>query len=163
MKGADMRQLIILIFVATLTTACAPIISVTPGPDEPVSNPTDNGNPTQDQPAMPSYIPQPNDVNLSRAEAFVDEMGLLIRESYPPQITLGISGNLPTPCHQLRANINAPDPENKINVEVYTVVDPAMLCTQVLKPLQENIELGTFPSGHYSVWVNGELAGEFDS
>jgi hypothetical protein len=157
-----MRQLIILIIVAALVTACTPI-ATSPEPDSPVVNPTENGSPTQGQPAMPSYIPQPNDINLSRADAFVDEMGLLIRESFPPQITLGISGNLPTPCHQLRANLNTPDEENKINVEVYTVVDPNMLCTQVLKPFQENIDLGTFPSGHYSVWVNGGLAGEFDS
>ena len=157
-----MRQLIILIIVAALVTACTPI-TTSPEPDSPVVNPTENGSPTEAQPAMPSYIPQPNDINFSRADVFVDEMGLLIRESFPPQITLGISGNLPTPCHQLRANINAPDEENKINVEVYTIVDPNMLCTQVLKPFQENIELGTFPSGHYSVWVNGGLAGEFDS
>ena len=163
MKGTDMRHLIILLIAVTLITACVPMSAGTPGPDAPVVNPTENGNPTQAQPAMPSYAPQPNDINLSRADAFVDEMGLLIRESYPPQITLGISGNLPTPCHQLRANINTPDIENKINVEVYTVVDPNMMCTQVLKPFQENIDLGTFPSGHYSVWVNGELAGEFDS
>lgn len=109
------------------------------------------------------YIPQPDDVKLSRENIFIEEKGLLVRESYPPQIALEISGNLPTPCHQLRAKIAEPDAENKINMDVYTVVDPNMLCTQVLKPFSENIELGTFPSGHYSVWVNGELAGEFDS
>jgi hypothetical protein len=87
----------------------------------------------------------------------------LIRESYPPQITLSLQGNLPTPCHNLRAKISEPDAENKINVEVYTVVDPNMMCTQVLKPFQETVELGTFPNGHYSVFVNGELVGEFDS
>jgi hypothetical protein len=90
-------------------------------------------------------------------------MGLLIRESYPPQIALTISGDLPTPCHQVRAEIALPDAENKIIVDMYTVTDPNMVCTQVLKPFQENIDLGVFPSGHYSVWVNGELAGEFDS
>ena len=110
-----------------------------------------------------SYAPQPEDVNLSRGEIFIEEKGLLIRESYPPQIALGISGNLPTPCHELRAVISEPDAENRINVELYTVVDPNMMCTQVLKPFMENIELGTFPSGHYSVYINGELAGEFDS
>jgi hypothetical protein len=109
------------------------------------------------------YVPQPDDANLTRETLFIEEFGLLIRESYPPQIALGISGNLPTPCHQLRAAISEPDAENKINVEVYTVVDPNMMCTQVLKPFSETIELGTFPSGHYSVWVNGQLAGEFDS
>lgn len=110
-----------------------------------------------------SYAPQPEDVNLSRGEIFIDEKGLLIRESYPPQIALEISGNLPTPCHELRAVISEPDVENRINVEVYSVVDPNMMCTQVLKPFMENIELGTFPGGHYSVYINDELAGEFDS
>jgi hypothetical protein len=32
-----------------------------------------------------------------------------------------------------------------------------------VEPFEATIDLGTYPSGHYSVWVNGELAGEFDS
>jgi|APDOM4702015118_1054815.scaffolds.fasta_scaffold109324_2 hypothetical protein len=156
-----MRHLIVVFLTVLLAAACAP--TPTLEPDAPVVNPPINESPTQELPAMPSYAPQPNDVNFSRENVFIQEMGLLIRESYPPQITLGISGDLPTPCHQLRAEIAPPDSRNKINVDVYTVTDPNMLCTQVLKPFQENIDLGTFPSGHYSVWVNGELAGEFDS
>ena len=109
------------------------------------------------------YAPRPGDAKLTRGNVFIEENGLVIRESYPPQIALGISGNLPTPCHEIRAEISAPDVENKINVDVYSVVDPNMICTQVLKPFMENIELGTFPTGHYSVWLNGEMVGEFDS
>jgi hypothetical protein len=109
------------------------------------------------------YAPKPEDVNLSRGTVFLEEKGLIIRESYPPQIALGISGNLPNPCHALRVVIAKPDAENEINVEVYSVVDSNMLCTEVLKPFSETIELGTFPSGHYSVWVNSEMVGEFDS
>jgi hypothetical protein len=109
------------------------------------------------------YAPKPEDINFSRGNIFIEEKGLLIRESYPPQIALGISGNLPNPCHELRAVIGEPDAEKKINVEVYTVVDPNMMCTAVLKPFSETIELGNFLSGHYSVWVNGEMVGEFDS
>jgi len=112
---------------------------------------------------MMPYAPQPNDANLSRGVIFIEELGLLIHESYPPQIALGFSGNLPTPCHQIRVVVSEPDMDNKINVEVYTVVDPTMMCAEVLKPYTETIELGAFPSGHYSVWVNGQLAGEFDS
>ena len=63
----------------------------------------------------------------------------------------------------MRAVTGKPDQENKILVDVYSVVDPDAVCTQVLEPFQAQIELGTFPSGHYTVWVNGELAGEFDS
>ena len=157
-----MRYLIPLVFCAVLLAACGVMPATgTPEPDLPVS-PSDSPTTAEEPPAM-SYAPQPEDVNLSRGEIFMEENGLLIRESYPPQIALGISGNLPTPCHQLRAMISEPDGENRINVEVYSVVDPNMMCTQVLKPFMENIELGTFPSGHYSVYINDELAGEFDS
>src|SRR4030095_5459758 len=142
-------------------SACGAVTSSTPDPDSPTMGPN-TGSPSE-EPADMSYAPQPNDVNLSREGIFIEEMGLVIRESYPPQISLNMSGNLPTPCHALRAIVNEPDAENKINVEVYTVVDPNTMCTQVLKPFTQNIDLGTFPSGHYTVWVNGESAGAFDS
>jgi hypothetical protein len=32
-----------------------------------------------------------------------------------------------------------------------------------LEPFEANIGLGSFPSGYYSVRVNGEMIGEFDS
>lgn len=156
------KPLTALLLIMVFVNACAQTPTSTPALNSPITSPTEISNPTPEKPVM-SYAPQPNDVNLSRGNIFIEEMGLLIRESFPPQITLGISGNLPTPCHELRAEISQPDPENKINLDVYTVVDPKMLCTQVLKPFHENIDLGTFPTGHYSVWSNGELAGEFDS
>ena len=161
-----MRGLISLAIGAFLLVACGPSpmpATSSPEPDLPVSaTQFPNANPSQEPSAMP-YAPQPSDNNLSRGNVYIEEKGLLIRESYPPQIALSISGNLPNPCHELRAVISEPDAENKIAVEVYTVVDPNIMCTEVLKPFSENIELGTFPGGHYSVWVNGELAGEFDS
>jgi hypothetical protein len=109
------------------------------------------------------FAPKPNDTELAWGSVFINESGLLIRESFPPQITLILSGDLPTPCHELRVDVNEPDPENKINVEVYSVVDPDQVCIQVLEPFQANIDLGTFPTGHYTVWVNGEMVGEFDT
>jgi len=156
------KRLITVLLLASLTAACVPTPTEVPIPDSPSISPITTGLPTEALPAMP-YAPQPGDANLSRENIFIDEMGLLIRESYPPQVSLSISGNLPTPCHALRAEINAPDAENKINLNVYSVVDPNMLCAQMLKPFQENIGLETYPPGHYTVWVNGELAGEYDT
>lgn len=157
-----MSKLRLLLLVVSLAlSACAAPATTTPGPDDPVASPL------TEQPILvdPTKEPiiMPTDGNLSREGIFIDEMGLIIRESFPPQIALTFSGNLPTPCHQIRSVVSDPDAENKINVEVYTLVDPNIMCTQVLKPFTESIELGTFPSGHYSVWVNGQLAGEFDS
>ena len=59
--------------------------------------------------------------------------------------------------------MNPPDDENKIIVDAYSVVDPNMACIQVLEPFQGSIDLGTFPTGHYTVWINDNLAGEFDT
>ena len=166
-----MKYLSILFTIALLIVACTqvPMPSQSPAPepntlppDAPVTSPPQNGSTPMETPDMP-FAPKPDDVNLSRGEVFINEASLLIRESFPPQIVLTLSGDLPTPCHELRVNVPEPDAENKINVDVYSVVDPDQVCTQVLESFQENIELGTFPSGHYTVWVNGELIGEFDT
>jgi len=156
-----------ILFLAVLwITACAPTQAITdvPGtlsPDTAVTNPA--GETPPQQPIENPYAPLPADSSLTRGEVFIEEKGLLVRESYPPQISLSMSGNLPTPCHELRVQVSEPDEKNNIQVEAYSVTDPNMMCTQVLKPFQASIDLGTFPSGHYSVYVNGELAGEFDS
>src|SRR5688500_2638985 len=167
-----MKYLSILFTISLLIVACTqvPLPSQSPvpapnstlPPDAPITNPPPNGSPPMETPDIP-FAPKPGDINLSRGNVFINESGLLIKESFPPQITLSLSGDLPTPCHELRVNAQEPDSENKINVEVYSVVDPDQVCTQVLQPFQENIDLGTFPSGHYTVWVNGDVVGEFDT
>ena len=146
--------------------SCAPMQAGTsePGtlpPDTAVTSPPFDGTPAE--PVPDPYAPQPGDSALIRGNVFIQEMDLLIRESFPPQVTLALRGELPTPCHQLRIQTGEPDTENRIEVEVYTVVDPDLACIQVVEPFEANINLGTFPSGHYSVRVNGEPAGEFDS
>ena len=93
----------------------------------------------------------------------IDRSDLLIMESYPIQIALVLQGSLPTPCHQLRVIAKPPDEQNRIQVDVYSVVDPAMVCVQVIELFEVNIGLGSFPTGHYSVWVNEDLVGEFDA
>src|SRR6185503_7905219 len=81
----------------------------------------------------------------------------------PPEDSIVPNEPIPSPCNQLRAKIGTPDVENKIEVELYSVSDPNQVCAQVLKPFEESIDLGTFPSGHYTVWINGEIVGEFDA
>jgi hypothetical protein len=160
-------RLTLLIIVFTLGLAsCALVQGETsePGtlpPDTAVTNPPLDATP--EAPATDPYAPQPGDSALIRGNVFIQESDLLIRESFPPQIALTLSGELPTPCHQLRVQAEAPDADNQINVEVYSVVNPDLACIQVVEPFEANISLGTYPAGHYSVWVNGEMAGEFDS
>ena len=154
------RILYLLIFL--FAVSCAPQPQATTGPDTAVTNPPED-NMSTNQPNLNPFAPKPGDSNLTRGNAYINEASLMIRESYPPQISLSLSGDLPTPCNKLRVKIDAPDPKNKIVADVYSVVDPDKVCIQVLQPFQEYIDLGMFPTGHYSVWVNGEMAGEFDT
>jgi hypothetical protein len=145
-----------------LLVSCSPATQSTPDPNLPVTSPPADQAPTSGPDRNP-FAPRSDDEKLTHGMVYLDEASLVIRESYPPQISLSLKGNLPTPCNELRLNVNPPDSENKIIADAYSVIDPSKVCTEVLEPFQEYIDLGTFSPGHYSVWVNGDLAGEFDS
>lgn len=146
---------ILTIILALGLTACTSIQAV---PDMPVSS--------TDEPAgavpVADYAPQPADVPLAVSEVSIDSAQLLLMESYPLQVNLAIKGALPTPCHTLRVRVEPPDKKNNIRVEVYAVSDPAEMCVQLVAPFQVNVSLGSFPSGKYIVWVNGDKAGVFE-
>lgn len=158
------RALVILAFTTVILAACSGPL---PATDPPViATPPIMVEPTQrslPRPINNAYLPQPGDSNFSRGNVFIENSDVLVMESFPVQIAWVLSGDLPTPCNQLRVVANPPDEGNRIQVEVYSVIDPAETCIQALEPFEANIGLGSFPSGHYSVWVNGEMVGEFDS
>ena len=105
--------------------------------------------------------PLPGEDDMARGEATITTSQLLVMESYPLQIAIEVSGTLPTPCHHLRANVQEPDQENVIQVEVYSLVDPSEICVQVLETYEASIPLGSYPDGAYTVYLNGEYLGDF--
>lgn len=100
---------------------------------------------------------------MNRSPLFLEKIEALIAMSYPPQVFLQLTGALPTPCHQLRVKVAKPDAQNRIQVEVYSVVDGSLICIQVLESFDVNVPLGSFPPGKYTIWVNGQSVGEFES
>jgi hypothetical protein len=76
------------------------------------------------------------------------------------QAILNLTGSLPTPCHKLQTDVTAPDAQNRIAVSVYSLVDPAVMCVQVIKPFETAVSLGSLASGTYTVTVNGDSVGE---
>jgi len=119
--------------------------------------------PAQSMPApRNSYLPKPGDEQLTSGQVDISEAGLLAGAGDPPHMVLILKGTLPTPCDELRVTIEADD-QNRINVEVYSLSSPKKICIQILSPFDANIPLGIYPSGHYSVWVNGVKIGDFDS
>ena len=151
----------ILVVLMLFVSSCASQSQATSDPDTPPTSPAGE-NMSSNEPALNLFAPKPEDKDLTRGNVYINEASLVIRESSPPQISLMVKGDLPTPCNQLRAQIGAPDAENKIEVDLYSVSNPNKACAQVLKPFEESIDLGTLPAGHYTVWVNGEFTGEFD-
>ena len=152
----------IFVLLALLAISCSPSLEPTPLPDTAVTSPPVDNMPSA-EPVTNPFAPQSGDTGLTRGAVYINEASLIIRESFPPQISLNLAGDLPTPCNQLRVVINPPDSENKINVDAYSVVDPNQACIQVLEPFGASVDIGTFANGHYIVWVNGEMAGEFDT
>lgn len=119
--------------------------------------------PPADAPAANQpWAPQSADSAFQRGVVFIEEKDVLTMESMPPQFQLALAGNLPSPCHELRVSLPTPDDDNKIDVEVYSVADPARICTQVLKPFQASIPLTGLEAGKYTVLVNGEAVGEIE-
>ena len=147
----------ILIIVFALLIGCSPTHQATQT-IMPASN-----SPTPIPQQQNLYIPKSGDTKLEKGPAFVEEAGVLILKGNPQQFELHLSGNLPDPCHELRISVDEPDTSNNIKVDVYSVSNPEMVCIQVLKAFSANFELGSFPTGHYSVIVNGDLVAEFDA
>jgi hypothetical protein len=138
-----------------------PSMTEAPNPNEPVSS---EDTPSAPEDSEPSPLdPLPNEEDLIRGNVFLEEADVLVLESFPVQIVLHLQGHLPSPCHNLRAEVSEPDDQNRIEVEVYSLVDPAVMCAQVLEEFDTRINLGSYPSGDYTVWVNGEQVGEFTS
>ncbi len=143
----------LLIFVLALA-ACNP---ATESPDTPV----DSGQPGGG--LAPIYEPRAGDELLLRGEIYLDSTDLLVAESFPVQYSLVLKGNLPSPCHQLRAVYNPPDATNAISIEMYSVAEPDAVCVAMLQPFEQSIYIGALPSGHYTLWVNEKRVAEFDA
>lgn len=118
--------------------------------------------PTQDYIPTGEYEPQLSDGKLSRGNANLEYINFRQLESLPVQVALELQGYLPNGCHLLRVAAKTPDAENRIYIEVYSVYSMDMMCPDVIKPFEISLSLGSFPPGHYSIWVNGELKGEFE-
>ncbi len=107
------------------------------------------------------YAPQPGDSALSDdtatfVSAAVSQTGALVQ--------LEIAYRLPTPCHQTRVVVNPPDSTGRVNIKLYSLFAPNKACTlmALATPLQAKLDLGSFPKGHYTIFVNDEKAVDFD-
>lgn len=133
-----------------------------PGEPYPVNTTPTTGAPSGSD-LSSAYPPAPEDAALEKGTVFIDESGLMAVEGQPGAAVVVATGNLPTPCNALRAQVTPPDASNVVAVEVYSVVDPNTMCTQVLKPFSGEVaRIGGLPSGSYTVTLNGTELGKLE-
>ena len=88
--------------------------------------------------------------------AYVNHVEVLILESFPPQVSVEIEGDHPTPCHQTLTEVT--EDGSDYTVMVWSVApEPGTVCAQVLEPFEVVVPIGNgFEPGDYTVTVNGD-------
>jgi len=157
---------VMVLSITVLSTACGMVSEPTTTPVPPDAQSPTTVSPSHDQVREDSeegrpFAPQEGDQELQRGDVQVEKIDLMIMESWPVQVSLQVEGNLPTPCHQLRAKISETGDDHRIEVEMYSLSHPEDICPQVLQPFDVNIPLGSFKEEGISFWVNGEKVGEY--
>jgi len=90
--------------------------------------------------------------------ASVDEIDIFILESFPVQVQVIASGNLPDPCTEISEVLQERESDTFfVTIKTYR---PPGFCIQVLAPFEEIIPLEVYelPAGTYTVDVNGVQA-----
>jgi len=151
--------------LALLITSC----SRQPAPGS-TPSPTGSPPPPYLTPVPSGYEPQSNDWKLHRdpVSIEIENSSLTVNGQLPAEVSAVLKGNLPNQCHQLRVKVNIRivvtdySSSHRIDLEVYSVVDSGQTCTAGLQPFEVTIPLGGFSGGHYNVYVNEKLLGEFN-
>lgn len=125
-----------------ITTAQDPITDTTiatrPAPVEETTTTIEADEPTAEDP--PAHI---RSVEVS------------ILESFPPQVSVEIEGDHPTPCHETFTEVT--EDGSDYTVMVWSVApEPGSACAQVIEPFEVVVPIGNgFEPGDYTVTVNG--------
>lgn len=99
---------------------------------------------------------------LIGADAVVENMSVMIMESYPVQVSVELSGYLPDGCTTIR-EIGSTLAGDTFTIQIVTQrPDGDVMCTMALVPFSErvNLEVEGLPAGDYSV-QSGELSETF--
>lgn len=128
----------------------------------PAPEPTTTTDPIIIQVEENPYRPQPGDVSLTLAGAFINSTGLVERFDLDPfRVELSISGSVPSVCNELRINVEPPNADFQIMIEVYSLINKDVNCDNVFQQFEANLLLGVYSNGRYTVWVNEGYAGDF--
>lgn len=124
----------------------------------------DNDDSIEDRPPMPPEVEpnRPDDGEYLYGTAVVEEIDILILESFPVQINVIAKGYLPDGCTDV-GDITKSMDGNTFTVTVETIRPADMMCTEAIVPYERSIPLDVygFKAGTYSVIVNN-VSGSFE-
>jgi hypothetical protein len=110
------------------------------------------------------FEPQISDVGRQVATVTITSVSLSERYEFsPPRSMISLVGYMPSVCNELRVNINPPDENYNVFIEVYSLINPDIQCDNVFQQFETSILLGTYSPGRYPIWVNDALVGDFVS
>jgi len=98
---------------------------------------------------------------VERFSVAPDTAEVLLAESFPVQVRLEVTGELPDPCGTLGWVVPPGDDQGRIQVSLFMDRPTDAACIQVVTPFAASIPLGTFERGSYAVFVNGTLVADF--
>lgn len=110
------------------------------------------------------YEPQPEDLNMIEAGVILTSLDLSeVPDTSPLRTELTVLGSMPSVCNELRINVNLPDENYQILIDIYSIIDPTISCDNVFQQFEATIILGEYSAGQYSIWVNGSFVGDMVS
>jgi hypothetical protein len=167
-----MKGPFLLVVVALVLAACGnpgsvgdggstSVPSTTTDPDQPVDD--GGGDEPIVEPGPPNSVPEPRppiDGNID-GEVWITGTDLRIMESFPIQVMLDVSGDKPTPCHEIFWTVE--DDGEVIDITMISQVSSDQVCAEVIEPFTIAVPLGSWEGESRQVVLNGEEAGSFDS
>jgi len=95
--------------------------------------------------------------------ADVENVDLLVMESFPVQVSVVVSGRFPDGCTKISNSEQESLDQDKIGLNIYTVRPADIECDQQPIPFEQNFPLDVIglPAGTYTVVVNG-VTGTFE-
>jgi len=132
------KLLLSILALALLLASCA----------QPAATPTATTAPSQEPTAVEGGV--------ITGEAMVEDIEILLLESFPIQVLVVAQGNLPDSCTEI-AETTVEQDGNTFRVTITTSRPADAMCAQALVPFEERISLDVvgLPAGVYTVNING--------
>ncbi len=148
MRQINLARLVIFFLIVLLAAGCGGEEAETPEPTQAVGTAAPTNTP---EPATPTPAAE-----VIYGLANVENIDIMILESFPVQVRVLAQGTLPDSCTAIDDTI-VQHQRNVFDVAVTTVREPGQQCTDAEEPFEENIPLDVLDldAGIYSVIVNG--------